>query len=654
MLSLLDPISKIPFVGNSYIKKFERMGILKVQDLLYHFPYRYEDNSHIYKIADLIEEEARTIIVRVTKTSSARLRGGKTIIKATLTDDESVIDAIWFNQKFIENQLKQDTLYFFTGKLYRGKGKPTLASPKFEIVSDNPTHTARIVPIYALTEGISANWIRARLKYLIELINDNEIDLSETLNKALLERNSLIDIKKAISEIHFPTNFTSLKRARYRFSFEEMFNFLLISKKLNKKESKFKAFKLLAENSELSKFIKKLEFELTDSQIRILAETLSDIREDRPMKKLIQGDTGSGKTVIAIALSLVCSQNGKTAVVLAPTTVLAKQHYNTFQKLLKGLDVRVGLITSKEKIDYKEANIIIGTHAVIKHKKEIENLALLIVDEQHRFGVKQRDELINIYKPKFVKPHYLNMTATPIPRSLALIMWSEFDVTYITDYPKGRQEIETHIVPNLKRRAAYNWIKDEILDKGNQLFVICPLIEESEVLEIKSAKSEFELISKNIFPNYKAELVHGKVKDKNKLLNDFRDKKFQILVSTSVIEVGIDIPDATCIIIEGSERFGLAQLHQLRGRVGRSDKKSYCYLFLSDGFNPQNDNAIKRLEYFCKNNDGLKLAEFDLKSRGPGEVFGTRQSGIPEFRLASMYDKELIMRVRKEIESFEI
>jgi ATP-dependent DNA helicase RecG len=463
----------------------------------------------------------------------------------------------------------------------------------------------------------------------------------------------------AYSNIHFPENKTLAKESQKRLAFDELF-IIQLSAALVKKEwekekvgHQFKIDKTITEK--INTFINKLPFQLTSAQNRAVKEILDDLSKNKPMNRFLQGDVGSGKTVVAAIACYLAYLNGYQSLFMAPTEILAKQHFQTLSMLFKDYSLKIGLQTKSEKINNKrnnspisDFNIIIGTHALLNEKLQFNQVGLVIIDEQHRFGVRQRAML----KEKGINPHLLTMTATPIPRTVALVLYGELDISYLDEMPKGRLPVKTYLIPQEKRADAYSWIKKQIKEKNESVFIVCPLIEESNVetmKSVKAAKKEFENL-KEIFSEFKLGLLHGKLKtkEKNKVLEDFRSDKIKILVTTPVVEVGIDIPQATIMIIEAAERFGLAQLHQLRGRVGRSDKQSYCFLFT----NSKSAKITERLTFFAKNNLGIKLAEYDLQTRGPGEVYGEKQHGFIDLKIASFTDYHLISQTKKAVDYF--
>lgn len=589
-----------------------------------------------------------------------------TITQAYVQDGSSSIKVIWFNQPYLTKSLKIDDLVNISGKVNLDKDL-YFSNPAFEKITDQLRHTGRIIPVYPETAGLSSRYLR----YIIQLYLPYAKQLIDWLPVAIKRSQRLLDLNTAISQVHFPASLKNANQARRRLAFEELF--LLQSFALSQKIQRLKEHaQPIAFNQELiQNIVAKLPFKLTLSQKKAAWEVFQDLAKDQPMNRLLEGDVGSGKTVVAALAALENTKAGYQTAFMAPTEILAKQHFNTLCSLLNSFNVKIGLITAGEKnINYELKNksikkldslfiihnsdILIGTHALVQENISFKNLTLAIVDEQHRFGVAQRAALQkNVVAapdglPKKI-PHLLSMTATPIPRSLALTLYGDLDLSLLTELPKGRQKILTHLVPPLKRMAAYNFIRREV-KQGRQAFVVCPRIEfndsESLLTEIKAVKAEYEKLSRDIFPDLKIALLHGKIrsKEKDKIMTDFSAGKIDILVATSVIEVGIDIPNATIMMIEGAERFGLAQLHQLRGRVGRGAYQSYCLLF-TDSATAQTQ---ERLKIMTSCSDGFKLAEQDLQLRGPGEFFGTNQSGLPDFPMGSLIDLIMIKQARAE------
>lgn len=613
-MNLHDPVSIIPLVGPAYAHRLEKLGIKTVKDLLYHIPTRYLDYSIISKTNQIQEGETITVQGKILEIKNIFTRRGFVLQKAILEDGTGTIEAVWFNQRFLTSALHKGDLVNLSGKIKNGK----LESPDHELIRQGTTlttvHTGRIIPIYSETAGITSKWLRSRINFVLK-----QIKLEDYLE------NQAIDLNTAIHQVHFPDNLEIAQQARDRLAFDELL-FSQLEAKMRKEAWQKKVvgnkFKIVEIRDKLKLFVDKLPFELTASQKKVLNEIYKDLASVTPMNRLLQGDVGSGKTVVAALAMLATYLNGFQSVLMAPTEILAQQHYKTLSNLLKPLKIGVGIATgSKKDLNF---DVLVGTHALIY--VDLKKLGLAVIDESHHFGVEQRATLSS----KGKNPHILTMTATPIPRTVALTLFGDLDISIIDEMPIGRIPIKTWVVPEYKRADAYNWIKK------HQAFIICPLIEESETLQtVKSAKTEYAHLQKNIFPDRRLGLIHGRLKstEKNEVLEKFRQQKLDILVATPVVEVGIDIPTATVMVIEGADRFGLAQLHQLRGRVGRSSQQSYCLLF------GENESRLKHLE---KINNGLELAEIDLKFRGPGERFGTAQHGRWDLKIASFANLELV------------
>ena len=634
-----------------HLSLLDSLGVKTVKDILLYFPRDYNDASQFTKIIDIRTDQINVIRGQLTNLFNIHTKYGKKITRGLFTDDTGSIEVIWFNQPHLVRMLPRKKDIILSGKVKFALGKISLSNPSYEVVKDyeEQIHTGRIVPVYHETEGLSSKWLREKLKPLV----DEWISLfEEYLPEEVIKEHGLIDYQTAIKNVHFPENDALLLKARDRLAFDELF--LLQLKVLQKKwhwRSEAEPFskKIEMKNDVLKDCLKSLEFELTNAQKRVLKEIFEDLQQPFPMSRLLQGDVGSGKTIVAALAALNVIKNSYQVTVMAPTEILAKQHYQTFIKVLSKYSLNIQFIAGSTTKKQKEeiirqmktgtVDMVIGTHALIQEGIGFKNLGLAIIDEQHRFGVKQREIL-----KSYGSPHLLSMTATPIPRTLAITIYGDQDLSIIDEMPKGRQEILTRVVPESKRMEAYHWVEDQV-KKGRQTFIICPLIDESDILEVKSVMKEYTFLSEHIFPDLKLGLLHGRLKqeEKDKIMADFKDNKINILVSTSVIEVGIDVPNATIMIIEGSERFGLAQLHQFRGRVGRGEHKSYCFLF-TGALSEEGTTRMKSME---KYSSGFKLAEIDLELRGPGEIYGIRQSGIPDLKMASLTDFKTIEKARQ-------
>ncbi|MBN2100353.1 ATP-dependent DNA helicase RecG [Candidatus Dojkabacteria bacterium] len=641
-----DPVTNLPLVGPRYEEKLRRLGIETLHDLLHHFPFRYSDTSDIISITELIVKGEGTIMATIESITNSRTRSRKWLTKATLSDHSGRITAVWFNQPFLTKTLKRGETFLFNGKLSTKWGR-NLSNPQYEKASDETTHLGKLTPIYPETYGVSSKWLRARIKPLQNHIPDIVEDF---IPFQIQKKEKVIPLSSAIEKIHFPESEKDIKDAQERLGLNELINIQIQAQKFFEKKNKYDAIKIKSDINSLlvRKLLDSLEFELTGSQENAINEILNDFNEEKPMHRLLNGDVGSGKTIVGLAAAVATYDQGFSTVIMAPTTILAQQHYQTISKTLNDGDITIPiqLLTSDSKGEVGNSpQIIIGTHALI-YKQELPiNTAFIIIDEQHRFGVEQRETLEKLGQTNGNRsPHYLTMTATPIPRSLTLVLYGQTNVSILDEMPKGRKPIKTYLIPQDKRQDSYKWIKDRIEKEDDQAFIICPLVEDSEKVEAKAAKEEYKRLSKDVFPDLRLGLVHGQLKEeeKNTILNQFKDKKFDILVATPVVEVGIDVPNATIMIIENAERFGLAQLHQFRGRIGRGDQQSYCFLFTD----ATDKTRIDRLKYFCKNNSGFKVAEYDLKNRGPGEVYGIKQSGILQLRFADITNMKQIKRAQ--------
>ena len=668
MLKLETPVQYLTGVGPVIAKKLKRLGIESVRDLLFYFPRRWDDFSKPQMISKLqIGQDA------IIKAKIAQIRQGRTrrkwmsIIEAHLADDTGEIKAIWFNQPFLMKVLKVGSEWLFAGKVnydFRAKSK-TLSVTQYENPSaDRPL----ILPVYPETEGLTSKYLRKLIKPLITQA-DNLI--ADFLPQDIIDSEQLIDETEAVKKIHFPNRTDDINVAKKRLGFDELFLIALRMLQIKKELSQNNAAALKCENKILKEFVKSLPFKLTNAQRKSAWEIVKDLSRKIPMNRLLEGDVGSGKTVVAAMAVLVVAKNELNAnsnwqsVWLAPTEILANQHFKNVSKLLKKFNVRVGLLTSANKLaDIKNDDLIIGTHAILQNDISFERLSLIIIDEQHRFGVKQRAYLrtsnptyeVGLDRSRDFIPHLLSMTATPIPRTLALALYGDLDISIIDEMPPGRQKVITRVVGPENRQKAYDFIRREV-HAGRQVFVICPLIQKTEDGRLKTelfeedrrtAVEEHEKLSKNIFPDLKIGLLHGRLKSKEKeaTMEKFHKGKLDILVSTAVVEVGIDVPNASVMMIEGAERFGLAQLHQFRGRVGRGKHQSYCFLF-SESWS---EDTKKRLAAMIHCHNGFELAEKDLLIRGPGELVGIRQSGLPDLKMASLSDIILVKKARKAAE----
>ena len=672
-MNLDTPLRHISGIGYVQGTRLANLDLITVNDLINHFPFRYDDFSAVVPVAEAELNQKVTLKGEIWSIKNVYTRTRKIITQAIFNDGTNSINLTWFNQSYLAKSIKVGDQLQISGKLTKYNSKLSIVAPIWERLKtgssdlldprirkddDNPLHTGRLVPIYPETEGISSKWLRTKISQILPKV---EIFIDDPLPENI--KGKMLNLKEAYKKIHFPEDYKDAEKARDRLSFDEMFIIHLKTLKIKSEwENKPTIQRFTINDLRLTKFIQTLPFQLTDAQEKVLQEILKDLQKGTPMNRLVQGEVGSGKTVVAAIASYVAHLNGFKTLYMAPTEILAFQHNATFKRLLEPLGLEIGLYTGSKKFtkinderlkikDQKKNHqssisnhsskpqIIIGTHALLSDKLLTEDVGLVIIDEQQRFGVEQRSVLRN--KAKI--PHFLTMTATPIPRTVALTLYGDLDLSIIDELPKGRIPVKTHVVPSKKRKDAYGFIQKQV-DAGDQVYIITPLIEISEtLLTVKAAKDEFETLQK-VFPKLKLGLLHGRLKPKEKdqVLNDFKDKKLDILVSTSVVEVGVDIPNATIMVIEGAERFGLAQLHQLRGRVGRGSKQSYCLLFPTS----EESSIVSRLKNLERISDGLKLSEIDLKIRGSGEIFGKRQSGRFDLKIASFSDLELIEKTR--------
>ncbi len=658
---LKTPVRYFKGVGPKRAELLSKLGIETAEDLLYYLPARYEDRSNLTAMRDLKTGGYYTVEGEVVTCSGRIAKSGMRFFQIAVKDKTGFVHATWFNQPYLKDYFRKGQRVILYGRVEM-RDKPQIIQPEYEIMEDDDTdslHIGRIVPIYSAVSGLGQRYMRSLSdaglsKYCKSLI--------EKLPTYLLAREKLVDIKFAMHNIHFPATFENLKKAYRRIVFEEFFMLqlaLAIKKRRSRSDVQGLGHNLSGEL--IDSFKNNLPFELTEGQKRAIADISRDISSTKPMNRLLEGDVGSGKTVVASYALVLTVQNGFQGVIMAPTEVLARQHFIGLSELLMPLGINISLLiggmspeTKKQvanDIRAGKVDIVVGTHAVIQESVQFAKLGLAVVDEQHKFGVTQRA----ILKEKGYNPHILVMTATPIPRTLALTVYGDLDISVIRESPKGRKPIETYWVEEAKRAEAYNFVREEI-EKGRQAYVVCPLIEERIAYSVerigysgqgKSAMKTFEKLKNEMFANYEIGLLHGRMssKDKEKVMKDFKKGRIKVLVSTIVIEVGIDVANATVMLIENAERFGLAQLHQLRGRVGRGEHESYCILLA----NPKTEEAAKRISAIENTLDGFQIAEEDLNIRGPGEFFGTKQHGLPEIKFGNILkDFDIMERARRE------
>lgn len=667
-MDLKTLLKNITGIGSYTSFKLSRLNLNTIEDLIYHFPFRYDDFSNNTsameaKVGDVVSLQGEIWSIKNTFT-----RYGKVLTQAIFNDGTSPINLTWFNQSWLVKQIKTGDRIQVSGKLTKYKSKLSIIMPRWEKLPEVSTystpgvgqletpglHTGKLVAVYPETEGLSSNWFRKKIDGLKDLIEAKIDPLPDPIRKDMLP------LCQALKAIHFPDNWQDVEKARERLGFDELFFVNLATQKARLEwKNKSSVQPLKVEAGQFSEFKKSLPFELTKSQIKVIDEILADLKSGKPMNRMIQGEVGSGKTVVAAFIAFIVHKNNLKTLFMAPTEILAFQHFETLKKLLEPFGIKIGIYTGSRKFAERKGeggrgkektklnplplpltpNIIIGTHALLSSKLSIPDVGLIIVDEQQRFGVEQRTEL----RKKARVPHFLTMTATPIPRTIALTLYGDLDFSVIDEMPKDRIKIKTYVVPENKRNDAYKFIEKQI-KAGGQAYIITPLIELSEtMLTAKAAVGEFKSLQEKVFPALKLGLLHGRMKGKEKdtAMSEFKSHKLDILVSTSVVEVGVDVPNATIMVIEGADRFGLAQLHQLRGRVGRGIKQSFCLLFA------QSKESTSRLKNMEKIDNGLKLAELDLKIRGSGEIFGKLQSGRLEFKIASFSDLALVEKTKK-------
>lgn len=649
-----NPIESLPSTSPITIKKLKAININTYFDLLNYFPYRFDNFSIISKISKTQPGEKLTIVGQIVDFKNEYTKRGLSIQKALVDDGTGTIEAVWYNQPYLYRLFKKNSPIAVAGEIKHFGHKKIVEPQEYEPIKDSylKIHTGRLVPYYPEKRGLSSRLIREKIFLIFQTLQQQNEKIDEFLPPEIIAYNQLIDENSSYYKIHFPQSKEEINRAKQRLAFDELF-LLLLSHQLIKKHwqtEKTKNNFIINDQiiDKVNTFNRNLPFILTNAQKRVVKEIINDFKKSFSMNRFLYGDVGSGKTVIAAITSYIAFLNDYQVLFMAPTEILAQQHYQTLKNIFKN-QLKITLLTRtvKPKIqDLKTSHIILGTHALIQKKINYEKVGLVIIDEQHRFGVKQRALL----RQKGINPHLLTMSATPIPRTLFLTFYGELDLSYLDEMPKGRLPIKTYVVPPAKRMAGYQWIKEKIIKEKVQVYVICPLIDESETETLssaKAAKKEYQYLKDKIFPDLRLGLLHGKMKTKEKdeVMKKFKDHQIDILVTTSVIEVGIDVANANIILIEGADRFGMAQLHQLRGRVGRSDKQAYCFVFSEKNEPP----IIKRLQFFAKNQDGMALAEYDLKQRGPGEVFGLQQHGFLNLKIASLTNLSLIEKGKKAV-----
>lgn len=649
-MNLSTSLEKIKGVGDKTGAQLAAAGLFTVGDLLTFLPRAYEDFSHATTISDIAPGKV-TIKARCEKVETRPVRRGMKVTTATLADDTGKIQAVWFNQPYRAAQLKGGGEFFFSGEFEFSYNRYQLTNPSAEKASDMPVQADKIVPIYRAVAGLKTTLVR---KILAEL-RPMATMLPETLPESVVKNEKLVSYSDAIVGMHYPDTRDQTEAARERLAFEELFQLLLASQ-LNKQENaKLEGWAIPFNQQVVKDFVAELPFALTNAQRIAAWDILQDFQSATPMNRLLQGDVGSGKTVVAGLAARQAAHEGFQTALMAPTEILANQHAATLDRLLSPFGIRVGLLTGSVKgksretlysaISSGEVDVVVGTHALIQSGVEFHKLGFVVIDEQHRFGVAQRQELL---KKSAKMPHLLAMTATPIPRSLALTVYGELDISVLNEKPANRKPIETKIWSPNSRPQLYALI-DEQITQGRQAYVICNLIDSNPENDLKSVEAEYKRLRNSVFKHRSIGLLHGKMTpaDKDAVMSRFSAGELDILVSTTVVEVGVDVPNATVMLIEDGDRFGLAQLHQLRGRVGRSEHQSYCYIVPSDSKKPS-----QRLKEIEKSNDGFYLAEVDLKLRGPGEIYGRAQHGALNLQVATLGDTKLIARAQAEAKRF--
>ena len=648
MIDLEKNVKYIKGVGPNRVQLLNKLGVFTLKDLITYYPRTYEDRSKPKNIAECIDGEEVLIEAYASgRVSDVKLRG-KTMQKLIIRDETGTATAVWFNQSYLKNKFEQGKKYTFYGKVNNTFGRITINSPVFD-EEGKTSNTGKIIPIYPLTFKLSQNMIR---KIMENAMKEVEGKLEETLPEYILKKYKLEGINEATKNIHFPKEFKDFNVARKRLVFEELLTMQLALLELKNSYINEEKGIQFSKNVHMSDIINKLPFQLTNAQRRVLEEIDNNMESEKPMNRLLQGDVGSGKTVIAMCSAYKAVKCGYQAAIMAPTAILATQHLENFKNMLDELDIKCELLISAmtkkkktellERLANGEIDILIGTHALLQENVEFKNLGLVVTDEQHRFGVKQRTTIVE----KGQNPDVLVMTATPIPRTLALILYGDLDISIIDELPPNRKKIDTFAVTKGMEDRINNFIKVQ-LKEGRQAYIVCPLVEENEELDLKSVEKLYEKCKTETFPEYRVEYIHGKMKakDKDDIMMRFKNREIDILISTTVIEVGVDVPNANIMVIEDAQRFGLAQLHQLRGRVGRGEYKSYCIL----KYEGKGETVRKRMKVMCDTNDGFIISEKDLELRGAGDFFGTMQHGLPEFKIANLFEDMQILKMAQEV-----
>jgi len=650
MTELEKSIQYVKGVGPNRAELFKNIGINTIEDLITYYPRIHEDRSIPTPIIELIDQEEALIQAKViTPINEIKTGRGLKIYRLLVSDESGSCQITWYNQSYLKGKFKVGQIYKFFGKVSHKFGKTEMQAPVFD-EKGKSSNTGKIIPIYPATYGLTQNIIR---KTVEQVLSDSLQYIKETLPEYLIKEYQLCDIKTAIKQIHFPNNIKALKEAKKRLAFEELLFMQLALLNLKNKYTKEEGI-IFDKKVKMSTVINKLPFKLTKAQLRVLEEIDNDMESSKTMNRLVQGDVGAGKTIVSIIAAYKAIKSGYQVAVLAPTAILATQHFENFNSILSNFEINCELLISGttkakkqeilQKLENGQIDILIGTHAILEENVKFKNLGFVVTDEQHRFGVKQRGAITEKGKNVDV----IVMTATPIPRTLALILFGDLDISIIDELPPNRKQIDTFAVTK-GLEARVNLFISKQIEEGRQAYIVCPLVEENEEINAQSVMETVEKYKNSIFPNYRVEHLHGKMrpKEKNEIMEEFKKGKIDVLISTTVIEVGVDVPNATIMVIENAERFGLAQLHQLRGRVGRGEHKSYCVL----KYQGNSDLIRQRMKVMTETNNGFTISEKDLELRGTGEFFGTRQHGLPEFKAANLFED---MNLLKQVQTLAI